>query len=280
MVFFKSRKRKILAILLFFSLVFVILSYTLSANVYFSNAFGFIITPIQKGITNTTNWTNEQIKSFSNKNYLEETNQALFLENEKLKSEVNRLKQLEDENIKLSNLLDTTQRYPQLETKVANIIATDTNYWYKTFILDLGSNNDIEVDMIVLSNGGLLGRVTFVGNNYCKVTSIFDETNYVSVKSLRNGEFGILKGSSELIGDKLATIEYLDINSKIIVGDEIITSHLSDIYPSNIVIGTVSNIFIDESNIVKKAVVEPIVDLNNIDKVLIVTNLKSKNTGE
>ncbi len=275
MDFFKSKKGKFLIIFLVGSIIFSILSYTVRTNAYFSNTFAFIVVPIQTTFTNTSNWASEQINEFSDKNYLKDTNETLFWENEQLKAEINRLKQLEIENIKLSNLLDTAQRYPQFETKTANIIATDNNYWYKTFMLDVGTKDGVEMDMIVLSNGGLLGRITTIGHNYCKVTSIFDETNSVSVKSLRTNELGILKGSSELIGDKLAVIDYIDVDSKMVVGDEIVTSSLSDIYPGNIVVGTISNITVNDNNITKSAIVQPIVNLNNVDKVLIVTNLKN-----
>ncbi len=279
MDFFKSKKNKVFSILIVFSIILIGLSYTLRTNIYFSSTFGFIVVPVQKTFTNMSNWTSEKINEISNKNYLEETNKDLFWENEQLKAEVNRLKQLEDENIKLSNLLSTAQRYPQLETTTANIISTDNSYWYKTFMLDVGSRDGIEIDMVVLSNGGLLGRITTVGYNYCKVTSIFDETNSVSVKNLRTNELGILHGSSELIGDKLAVIDYLEIDSKIVVGDEIATSHLSDIYPSNIIIGNVSNITVNDNNITKSAIVEPIVDLSNVDKVLVVTNFENNNSN-
>ncbi len=275
MDFFKSKKVKVFVVLTILSIVIGVLSYTLNTNTYFANTFSFIVVPIQKTFTNISSWVEESINIFSNKNYLQESNEELFLENEHLKAEVNRLKQLEDENIRLSKLLDTKQRYPSLDTITANVIASNDTYWYKTFIIDVGTLDNVEIDMIVLSDGGLVGRITEVGHNYSKVTSILDEINSVSVKSLRTEDLGILKGSTELVSSQLATVDYLNLDSKIVVGDEIVTSHLSDIYPSNIVIGTVSNIYVNDDNITKSAIVEPIVDFNKLNKVLIVKNNKN-----
>ncbi len=274
MDFFKSKKKRLFIILIIISIIIGGLTYVLRSNAYFSNSLSFIVIPIQRTFTSISNWTGEQINYLSNKNYLKETNEELFWENEKLKSDVNRLKQLEQENIRLSDLLETQHRYPTLDTVPATIIASDSNYWYETFIIDTGSSDGIEVNMVVLCNGGLVGRITEVGFNYSKVTSILDEVNSVSVKSLRTEDLGILKGSNELIGNKLAVVDYLALDSKVVVGDEIVTSHLSDIYPSNIVVGTITNIYVNEDNLTKSAVVEPIVDFSKLYKVLIVKDSK------
>lgn len=274
MDFFKSKKGKVFIILIALSIIIGILSFTLKSNTYFSNTLSFIVVPVQTVFTKISDWTTLQINQIENKNYLKENNEELFLENEKLKAEVNRLKQLEDENLTLSDLLETEQRYPQFEMITSNIIASDSNYWYETFFIDKGKNDGIKLNMVVLANGGLVGRITEVGSNYSKVTTILDEVNSVSIKSLRTNDLGILSGDPSLIGDNLALIEYLDLNSNLVVGDEIVTSHLSDIYPSNIVIGTISNVYVNEDNVTKSAIVEPIVDFKKLDKVLIIENSK------
>lgn len=274
MDFLKSKKGKVFIILIALSIIIGILSFTLKSNTYFSNTLSFIVVPVQTVFTKISDWTTLQINQIENKNYLKENNEELFLENEKLKAEVNRLKQLEDENLTLSDLLETEQRYPQFEMITSNIIASDSNYWYETFFIDKGKNDGIKLNMVVLANGGLVGRITEVGSNYSKVTTILDEVNSVSIKSLRTNDLGILSGDPSLIGDNLALIEYLDLNSNLVVGDEIVTSHLSDIYPGNIVIGTISNVYVNEDNVTKSAIVEPIVDFKKLDKVLIIENSK------
>ncbi len=277
MDFLKSRKGKIFVSLIVISILIGTLTFNSSKNGYFSSSLNFIVVPIQETISSITSWTSEQFKIFTHKNYLAEENERLFLENEELKVEVNRLKQLEEENRKLSELLETEQRYPAYEMSTADIIAKNSNYWYDTFIINKGSNDGVEYNMVVLANGGLVGRITEVGPNYSKVTSIINEANSVSVKNSRTGDLGILKGSSELIGDNLAIVEYLDLDSNIVVGDEIVTSHLSDIYPSNLVVGTVINVYVNDDNVTKSAIIEPTVDFKKLDKVLIVKDFEKEN---
>ena len=98
-------------------------------------------------------------------------------------------------------------------------------------MIDKGSNDGLEVDMVVLSGNGLVGHIIEVAPNYSKVLAIIDDRNAVSSKVLRTGDLGIVKGDLSLLNQGLCRMEYVDAEADIIVGDEIVTSNLSDIYP-------------------------------------------------
>lgn len=235
----------------------------------FERSFGFIITPIQNIITSSNNWIGKKISAISNINELEAENEELKLELELKNQEINRLKQLERENEKLSELLDASSRYGQYSTITSNIIAKDPGNWYQTFTIDKGSNDGIEKNMVVLAFGGLVGKVEEVGANYAKVSSIINGTYSVTSKTLRTDDEGFVKG--DIVNKGMLKMEYIDKDAEIKEGDEIVTSHLSNIYPAGITIGSVTKVHLDNNNkLSKTAIIKPAVDFKHLEKVLVI----------
>ena len=87
--------------------------------------------------------------------------------------------------------------------------------------------------------------------------------------SVRTGDLGVVKGNYTLSNRGLCKMEYIDGDAEIMVGDEIVTSHLSDIYPEGLAIGKVLEIETDTNGLTKYAVIEPYVDLKHLDTVLV-----------
>lgn len=127
--------------------------------------------------------------------------------------------------------------------------------------------------MVVLSGNGLVGHIIEVAPNYSKVLSIIDDRNAVSSKVLRTGDLGIVKGDLTLLNEGLCKMEYVDAEADIIVGDEIVTSNLSDIYPPGIMIGVVKEIETESHGLTKYALIEPVVDFRHLEEVLVI-NMK------
>ncbi len=235
----------------------------------FERSFGFIITPVQNMLTSSTKWVGQKVRAFSNINQLQKENEELKIEIEVKNQEINRLKQLERENEKLSELLDASSRYGQYSTITSNIIARDPGNWYENFTIDKGTNDGIEKNMVVLAFGGLVGKVEEVSSNYAKVSSIINGTYSVSSKALRTDDEGFVKG--DISNKGMLKMDYIDKDAEIKEGDEIVTSHLSDIYPAGITIGYVTEVYLDNNNkLSKTAIIKPTVDFKHLEKVLII----------
>ncbi len=129
--------------------------------------------------------------------------------------------------------------------------------------------------MVVLSSNGLVGKISEAGYNYSKVVSIIDDTDSVSSQNTRTEDIGFVRG--DLTNKGICIMEYIDNEAEIIEGDEIITSHLSNIYPPGLTIGYVKEIYSDLNTLTKYAVVEPIVDFKNLETVLVITQNFEKN---
>lgn len=273
MKFIIKNKKIFIGIFITICICLGLFSFNRLSPTLFERTFGFVITPIQKVLTTSTNWINQKIETFSNIQKLEQENKDLKLELEIKNQEINRLKLLEIENQKLSELLDASSRYGAYSTITSNIIAKDPGNWYETFVIDKGSDDGIEKNMVVLAFGGLVGKVEEVGKNYAKISSVINGTYSVSSKTLRTDDEGFVKGN---LADKgMLKMDYIDKDADIKEGDEIVTSHLSDIYPPGITIGYVTSVSLDSDNkLSKTATIKPAVDFKHLEKVLVIKSSK------
>jgi len=241
------------------------------------DALGFVIIPAQKFFTGIGNWVEERIEFLSLLNNIAEENKTLRELIAAYETDNARLKLIETENEELTALLDLKRKYPAYKTVGANVISVDPGNWSANFIIDRGRGDGFNKNMVVLAPGGLVGRITETGVNYSKVRAIIDDTNAVSAKSVRTGDTGIVRGDMRFITDGLCRMELIEIDAEIAIGDEIITSNLGEIYPPGLTIGFVTEINADAGGLTKFAVIKPAVDFKNLETVLVIDELFTRN---
>lgn len=269
MKFLIKNKKLFIGFFIILCIVLGLVSFNRISPSLFERTFGFIITPVQSALTFSSKWIEQKINVFSNINELEKQNEELKIQLELKNQEINRLQQLERENEKLSELLDASSRYGQYSTITSNIIARDPGNWYETFTIDKGKNDGIEKNMVVLAFGGLVGKIEEVGPNYAKVSSIINGAYSVSSKTLRTDDEGFVKG--DISNKGILKMDYIDKDAEIKEGDEIVTSHLSEIYPAGITIGYVTEVHLESNNkLSKTATIKPAVDFKHLEKVLVI----------
>ncbi len=237
---------------------------------FVESGIGLIVVPIQKVLKNSEKWVKDKVDFWKNIQNFEKENEELKAKIEELEIENSKLKLYESENKKLSQLLELTEKYYDYPMVGAEVVGKDPGNWYEIFTIDKGTKDGLSADMVVLTQKGLAGRITETAYNYSKVITIIDDSSSVSAKNLRTGDIGIVKGDSTLRKDGLCRMEYIDANAEIMVGDEIVTSHLGDIYPSGITIGYVKEIKADPNGLTQYALVEPVIDFKHIETVLVI----------
>ena len=240
---------------------------------FMEEALSYLITPAQKVITSISGWVKDKINFYASLNEIELENALLREKIDTLELESARLRLVEQENQKLSELLQIDQKYPEYETVGAEIIAEDPSHWYANFIINKGSKNGLLNNMVIIAPGGLVGRIFETGANYSKIRTLIDDNSSVSARSVRTGDIGIVKGDMRLMSEGLCRMELIDIDAEIIIGDEIVTSNLGEIFPPGIVIGHITEINADAGGLTKTAVIKPSVDYKNLDKVLVINQL-------
>lgn len=271
---FKIKEKYVIVIVTIVLLITIILTAGKRYNITFiEKGLGYIVMPVQKTFSSVGEWISDQIYFIKNIKELEKQNTELAKKVDELSYENKILQQYKDENTRLRKLLELDKKYPDYPKIGAEIIGKDPGNWYNVFLIDKGSNDGLEVDMVVLSGNGLVGHIIEVAPNYSKVLSIIDDRNAVSSKVLRTGDLGIVKGDLTLLNEGLCKMEYVDAEADIILGDEIVTSNLSDIYPPGIMIGVVKEIETESHGLTKYALIEPVVDFRHLEEVLVI-NMK------
>ncbi|HKM03878.1 MAG TPA: rod shape-determining protein MreC [Lachnospiraceae bacterium] len=240
-----------------------------------NNIVGAVVVPFQEGVSEVGTWLSDRSEELGQLKDVLKENQDLMLELNELKIENTQLQQDKYELNNLRELYKMDAQYSEYKKVGARIIARDTGNWFYSFLINKGKDDGILIDMNVIAEGGLVGRVSKVGNTWSKVTSIIDDNSNVSGMILATADNLIVSGDLELMVDGLIRFEQLvDSKERVSVGDKIVTSNISDKYLPGILIGYVSKINIDSNNLSKSGYVTPAVDFEHLEEVLIITERK------
>ena len=258
-------------------LVLLIVSYRFSDSLGpVKSVAGNVITPMQVGIN--------RIGSFftSKLDYLKKVDD-LIAKNKELTDKLNEVSyenklllqgKYELDNFrKLYNLDQTYADYPKV---AARVISKDTNNWYSKFKIDKGSDDGIKPGMNVRAGNGLVGIVTKTGKNYSDVRSIIDDSSNVRGMFLDTSETCTVKGNLKLLDEGHIEVTDIKKGSSIQDGYEVVTSYTSQKYHPGILIGYVSGIKVDPSNMTESGYLTPAVDFSKLDMVLIITREKEE----
>ena len=162
----------------------------------------------------------------------------------------------------------------------ARIISRDSGNWYSSFVIDKGSNDGLADDMNVIAGGGLVGRITSVGPNWSRVTSIISDNSNVSGMTLATGDNLIVSGDLQMMAQGVIPFSKLvDSQDAVAEGDKVVTSDISDKYLPNILIGYISTINKDTNNLTKSGYLTPVVDFEHLSEVLVITDKKQQVPG-
>ena len=195
-------------------------------------------------------------------------------ENERLKKELNaaifknsRLKELELSNTRLRKLLEFKKKNPGNFIS-AEVVGRDPSPWFKTVIIDKGSEDNVIKGVPVVIPNGIAGQVIDVASHYSKVLLINDRNSSVDALVQRIRARGVVKGESM---DK-CRLQYVLRKNDIKVGDVIISSGLDGVFPKGLPIGYISGIVKRNSGMFQEVTVTPYVDFEKLEEVLVLLN--------
>lgn len=269
-------------ILFFLSLIcgiMIIASFALEfTNSPVKDVVGVVLTPIQSGINHVGGWFSGKMDYFEDNLNLAAQNEELQSQVDQLTVENTQLLQDKDELNSLRDLYELDHKYETYEKVGARVISKDdSSNWFSTFTIDKGSNDGLAVDMNVMAGSGLVGIITDVGSNWATVRSIIDDYSNVSAQISETEDTCIIAGDLSLTDEGTVRLVKLnDPDSKVKVGDTVVTSQISDIFLPGILIGYVSEIGVDSNNLTHSGLVSTVVDFKDIKEVLVIKNLKQK----
>jgi rod shape-determining protein MreC len=199
---------------------------------------------------------------------LKETNELLAAENARLRNQSlgSYAKYITTKTVVNDTVVK--QQYTYLPAEVVNNSVNRRNNY---LTLNRGYKQGITADMAVITSNGIVGYTKDVSANFSTVLSILNKDAKISAKVKRYDELGSLIWEG---GDyRFGLLQDIGTHVKIAKGDTIVTSNFSDIFPSNIVIGTVESFAPREGGEFYNIKVKYSANLKNVTHVYIVNNI-------
>jgi rod shape-determining protein MreC len=175
-----------------------------------------------------------------------------------------RVVELENQNQKLRELIDY-QKDSELDTTTsAAVIGRSANHWWQQMTINKGSSDSIKVGDIVTGPGGLVGRIAVVTPNTSRVVLVSDPSSQIGAKVSRSRSTGYIRGEA----DTQATMFFFEKVPDVKVGDVIVTSSFSRLFPQGVAIGRIASLDLGNSP-APKAVIQLSVPVSNLEWVTI-----------
>ena len=230
-----------------------------------------LLVPVQRVIADAGNTGNRFFQAVSDIETLRADNAALRAENERLTLENVQLREAAFEAQQAAKLNELAKTL-SFESVPASVIARDPSNILATIVLGVGTEQGVKVGHVVLSQQGLVGRVSEVGANYAKVLLITDPSHTLSALVEGSRATGIVRGQ---YGDALI-MDWILQTESVKVGDTVVTAglglgdELRSLYPKGLVVGRVLQLQNAEAAAYKRAIIAPAVDLRKLENVLVV----------
>jgi rod shape-determining protein MreC len=201
---------------------------------------------------------------------LRQRNVELEAEVAHLRTQIIELQQQLSEYRILSALLEFARAYPEYEYIGASVIGRDPSPFVKYIHINRGSDDDIQRGMPVVTQQGLVGRVSKVTASAALVQLITDPGVTVNVRLEPSRAEAKLAGS--ITGD--IELDLIPQDADIQTGDLVLTSGLGGNYPPDILVGQITGVRQQDYDLFQSASIQPVVDFDQLEIVLVITNFE------
>jgi rod shape-determining protein MreC len=233
------------------------------------------LAPLQSTIAVTAQDISRQFEVSADIQALQARNAELEALANSLMVENVRLADVERENQILRQLLNYTRNNPQFTYEATTIVGRSigfdpTNLLYFVYV-DVGARDGVAEGMPVVTDRGLVGRVTAVSPNLAQILLLIDPASSVNAIIQNSRVTGIVRGHI----DGTLTLERIPPNEEVNPGDIVFTSGLGGNFPDKLVIGQITEVIQRDQDMFQVARIRPTVDFGKLETMLIVTSFES-----
>lgn len=203
-----------------------------------------------------------------------------YSENRTLKKQVASLaqtkvrnEQLANENSQLKKEAKLNKSLTDYTTVTAAVSARTPSAWQQQVIINKGQNNGVKKDMPVMSQSGLIGRVSQANKTNSKVELLSDTSDSANRFSIqikgKDGRSvnGVINGYSANTGQLI--VGQITSKARLSVGSRVTTNGMGGMTPKGLYVGRVSRVGKDDYGLAQKVYIKPAADLNNLDIVTV-----------
>ena len=195
---------------------------------------------------------------------------SLLEENKELKRDLQNMTgwkekalQLEQKNAQL-RALNNVKLSEDLIWVTGEMMADSGSPFYQSGVINIGSKDGIKNGSAAVDGLGLVGRISGVGQNVARVLFLTDISSAIPIKIKRSNQKGLMIGDNS----PWPLLEFVEEKGLINIGDRVFTSGDGNVFPSDILIGT---ILIDNK---KKLRVKPVANFESLEFLRILNTKK------
>jgi len=251
--------------LFFLVLQIISLSFLFRYNKFHEAAFLNVSTEI-------TGRLNERYNNIEYYFELKKTNEALVQENLRLRRELVTNFEAPDSNERLFRdtiRVDSVRKWEIMEAKVVNnTISLPTNY----LTIHRGFRQGVRPNMGVTGPQGIVGSVINVSENFAIVMSVLHPQFRVVAKLKKGGETGTIYWDG--ISPAFISMRGIPRSANVVVGDTVVTSQITSLFPANLPVGTISEIVPDNTSNFFNLKLRTATNFSNIEYAYVLDNLQ------
>ncbi|MFN3983388.1 MAG: rod shape-determining protein MreC, partial [Caldilinea sp.] len=169
---------------------------------------------------------------------------------------------------------DFAQLRPRLELRgaqiVARVIGEESTNFIDTILIDLGAVHGIRTGMPVVTDQGLVGRISDVTENNAKVLLLTDPSSSASALMADSRLNGIVRGGAH----GRLIMDFIPQGPTFEVGEAVLSSGLGGKFPKGLAIGTIESIESQPNAVFQTANIRPAVDFGSLELVMVITNFE------
>lgn len=245
------------------------------------NIGGAAVTPVQEAVSDTGGWFSNIFNYFGSVKKLKAENEQLKNENTNLQKQIRDMDGLKSENDELRKMLDLKKTQTKVDMVAASVVAKNPSNWYSVFTINRGTKDGIEKNQAVVnSSRQLVGQISGVGDSWAEIITILDSQSSIGAEISRSAEIGIIEGDANLRYSGRCRLGYIARDTDVQIGDFVETSGLGGIFPKGLLIGTVEDIYEENSTMSKAATIKPLADIARLNEVFVITDYDEMDLSE
>ena len=274
--FLKTKGLRVLALVIVVTIVVGAVVGALGGKAGFlTNLDGILREPFQQASVTFTGWLESLYGNIYRYDALQAENERLREELAAAQAEAREGKEAVQENERLRDLLDLSQRHSDFDLESAKVVASSASNWSSIITISKGEEAGIEVgDCVITEGGSLVGQVMEVGSGWATVRTVIDidlsAGGYVS----NSGATGMVTGDFALMQEGKTKIGYLMEGVSLFPGDTVLTSGKGGAFPAGLVVGTIEEVRTAAGGQQTFGVIKPACDLGNLLQVFIIKDFE------
>lgn len=246
---------------------------------FVTNVVGFFTAPLQNLTSSVSESTGSMMDRYFNADEIYQENQQLKEQIRILTEQQVELEQYRWENESLKNFMGLKEEHPDHEYVMASVVSRDPNSRFHSFVIDKGSLDGVKYLDPVITDDGLVGRITEVGLTFSKITTVLDPALHVGCYNARTRDMGTITGRIEAAEEGLCSMELVSRSSTAAKDDIIVTAGSTGLFPKDLVIGRIVSISTESDGKSMTAMIQPAADVEKVTNVLVITSFRGQGSS-